>query len=111
MKVLILALAMVVAAPTATLAQDAIRIGDRQESFERLSNEFRPQKTGGEQLTWRDVRDARSMRRAEAAADLINSGDCVGASALAERARDRALVASVARICDAPEAEQPATLG
>ena len=55
----------------------------------------------------------RRARRAQAAAAMINAGDCAGALALAERDRDRRLAARISLVCgevtvstpaDAPEA-------
>lgn len=41
----------------------------------------------------------RRARRAQAAAALINAGDCPGALALAERERDRRLAARITLVC------------
>lgn len=50
----------------------------------------------------------RRARRAQAAAGLINSGDCPGALALAERERDRRLAARITLVCGAVTVSAPA---
>lgn len=48
----------------------------------------------------------RRARRAEAAAALLNSGDCPGALALASRERDQRLATRIGQICGAATASR-----
>ena len=48
---------------------------------------------------WRETHNPRRIRRAEAAAELINNGDCDGAKALAVRGRDERLTARIEQVC------------
>ncbi|WP_426042174.1 hypothetical protein [Brevundimonas sp. TWP2-3-4b1] len=50
----------------------------------------------------------RRARRAEAAAALINAGDCPGALALAEREGDRRLAARITLVCGEVTVSTPA---
>lgn len=47
----------------------------------------------------RDTQNPRRVRRAQQAAEMINNGDCVGALALANNARDTFLATRVTEIC------------
>ncbi len=47
----------------------------------------------------RDTQNPRRVRRAQQAAEMINNGDCVGALALANNARDTFLASRVSETC------------
>lgn len=56
---------------------------------------------------WRATHNPRRIRRAEAAAEMINNGDCSGAKALAERDRDERLTARIEQVCTLIEVSSP----
>ncbi|WGM32601.1 hypothetical protein [Brevundimonas sp. NIBR11] len=56
---------------------------------------------------WRATHNPRRIRRAEAAAALINGGDCEGAKAIAVRDSDERLVTRIEQVCAQIEISDP----
>ena len=56
---------------------------------------------------WRATHNPRRVRRAEAAADLINNGDCDGARALAVRDSDERMIDRIEQVCALIDVSSP----
>lgn len=74
---------------------------------ERYDSQFTTAYFDRQMAHWRATHNPRRIRRAEAAADLINSGDCDGAKALAERDRDERLSARIEQVCALIDVSDP----
>ena len=57
---------------------------------------------------WRETHNPRRIRRAEAAADLINGGNCDAAVALARQDGDERLEVRITQVCASIEISAPA---
>lgn len=66
---------------------------------EAFNGEFNTSYFDRQMADWRGANNPRRVRRAEAAAELINGGDCDGAKALAVRDRDERLTARIEEVC------------
>lgn len=74
---------------------------------EALNGEFSTAYFDRQMAHWRDSHNPRRVRRAEAAAELINDGDCDGAKALAVRNRDERLTARIEEVCTLIDVSEP----
>ncbi len=73
-------------------------LNDQAAYAERMRSQMLDAPTDATAATDPD-QNPRRARRANAAAALINAGDCPGALALAERERDRRLAARITLVC------------
>lgn len=74
---------------------------------ERFNSEFSTAYFDRQMAHWRATHNPRRVRRAEAAAELINGGDCDGAKALAIRDRDERLTARIEEVCTLISVSEP----
>lgn len=75
-----------------------------QERFGQQYDEFRRDQL---RQAWLDAHNPRRVRRAEAAAILINDGDCAGAVDLAERGRDDRMIVRINQVCGVVKVSEP----
>lgn len=109
LKTLVFSLTVAVAAPA--IAQQsplAARntLNDQMAYQDRMQRQLLDAPTERAAPTDPD-QNPRRARRAQAAAALINAGDCPGALALAERERDRRLIGRINQICTTSTVSAP----
>ena len=90
--------------PCVASAQDAAiaetqRLGDSSGFAEQAARRGFVQYMDQQADRYRDSMNPRRIRRAEAAAQLVNSGDCGAARALAARDNDLRLLARLTEVC------------
>lgn len=102
-----LACAMPAMAHQATPMGARNALNDQAAYAERMRSQMLDAPTTGTATADPD-QNPRRARRADAAAALINDGDCPGALALAERDHDRRLAARITLVCGSVTVSAPA---